>query len=497
MMTTIYTDNLTSATDKAWHALQSRNNDKDYSQFFFMYGEQPSRFEHNAVDRIVPVRLTPDRMRHRLSQIASWVRPVAGRAPTQHTGAPMEIVKNVLATPDPPLPKVDRVVDVPVLAADGSVHIKPGYSRRSRVFHEPAPNLDVPRVATRPTKAERRKAVELFRSELLADFPFVGEAERAHAVALILQPFVRDLIDGPTPLYLIEAPTPGTGKGLLAHAACWAAIGGPVATMTEGRDEDEWRKRVTATLRESPTAVLIDNLRERLDSAAVSAALTGTVWKDRKLGVSENLTLPNRATWIATGNNPALSGEIMRRSVRIRMDPDHEHPEDRVTFRHPDLLGWAASHRGNLIWAALTLSRSWIANGRRDGSAKRLGSFESWSRVMGGILELAEVPGFLGNLTDLREHAQAENDQMHAFLLAWYEQHGSTAIKARDVGQAAETLGVDPFSQRGKTALGKLLGQHKDRRYGNVILRRSKKQRDGVALWNVERVNQRPGNDSG
>src|SRR5205823_70439 len=107
------------------------------------------------------------------------------------------------------------------------------------------------------------------------------EAERAHALALFLQPFVRDLIDGPTPLYRIEAPTPATGKGKLVHAACWAATGAPVPAMTEGRDEDEWRKRITAVLIKSPVAVLIDNIREPLDSAALSAALTSEYWTDR------------------------------------------------------------------------------------------------------------------------------------------------------------------------------------------------------------------------
>ena len=36
--------------------------------------------------------------------------------------------------------------------------------------------------------------------------------------------------------------------------------------MTEGRDEDEWRKRLTAKLRNSPQFLLIDNLHRRLDS---------------------------------------------------------------------------------------------------------------------------------------------------------------------------------------------------------------------------------------
>jgi len=50
-------------------------------------------------------------------------------------------------------------------------------------------------------------------NELLGDFPFVDEASRAHTLALMLEPFVRPLIKGPTPLYLIDAPTRGGPGG--------------------------------------------------------------------------------------------------------------------------------------------------------------------------------------------------------------------------------------------------------------------------------------------
>src|SRR3712207_8294493 len=56
---------------------------------------------------------------------------------------------------------------------------------------------------------------------------------------------------------------------------------------TEGRDEDEWRKRITAKLATGSPVLLIDNLRRPLDSAAVAAAITATRWEDRLLGVSQ------------------------------------------------------------------------------------------------------------------------------------------------------------------------------------------------------------------
>lgn len=479
---TILANDLNRGTDQAWRILEQANCETASAEFVFLYGGQPSRFEHNDNNRLVPRTLTPDRMRHRLSRIAVWEKAQKEGKKVRQPGAPMEIVKNVLATPDPPLPVVARIVEVPVLDRDGRIHDRPGYGANARVFYEPAAELIVPKVRNVPTKQDRRRALSLLQDELLSDFPFVGEAEKAHALALALQPFVRDLIDGPTPLFLVEAPTPGTGKGLLVQAACWPAVGATTPPMAEGGDEDEWRKRITAALIEAPPAVLIDNVQDRLDSASLSAALTTTDWKDRRLGQSEMLTLPNRATWIATGNNPSLSGEIMRRSIRIRLDSHMESPEDRRDFRHSNLLEWVSRSRGELVWAALTLAKAWDAAGRPKGN-RSLGSFESWATVLGGILGHAEVPGFLGNLEQLREHAGSERDDVYAFLHDWHTMLDGTPVKANSLpAHLLERVGDLTPKQ-----LGLYLRRQTDRRYGDLILRASSK-RDGVQLWAVEEI---------
>src|SRR5262249_52130600 len=116
-------------------------------------------------------------------------------------------------------------------------------------------------------------------------------------------------------LHLIDAPSPGTGKGLLADVMSVPATGRSATIMTEGQDDAEWRKRITAVLVGGPAFILIDNLRERLDSAALSAALTGSTWTDRILGYTRLATVPVRAVWVATGNNISLSNELARRSV--------------------------------------------------------------------------------------------------------------------------------------------------------------------------------------
>ena len=196
---------------------------------------------------------------------------------------------------------------------------------------------------------------------MLGEFPFTGEAERAHALALLLLPFVRPMIAGPTPLHLIEKPAPGTGATLMVDAISVVTTGVGASVMVEGRDEDEWRKRLTAKLRTIPTMLLIDNLRRRLDSSSIAAALTAPYWEDRILGKSEMTRFPIRCTWVATGNNPQFSNEVARRLVRIRLDPHVDQPWMREGFRHPELLSWVRENRARLVAACLTLGRAWIA----------------------------------------------------------------------------------------------------------------------------------------
>ena len=233
-----------------------------------------------------------------------------------------------------------------------------------------------------PTPQQIAAARSLLLDDLLGEFPFVGEAERAHALALLLLPFVRPMISGPTPLHMVEKPAPGTGATLMVDAISIVATGTSASVMVEGRDEDEWRKRLTAKLREIPSILLIDNLRRQLDASSVAAALTAPYWEDRVLGKSEMVRFPIRCVWIATGNNPQFSNEIARRMVRIRLDPHEDQPWLREGFRHPNLLAWVWQNRARLVAACLTLGRAWIAAGM-PRHQKTIGSFEGWARGHG------------------------------------------------------------------------------------------------------------------
>ena len=235
--------------------------------------------------------------------------------------------------------------------------------------------------------------------------------------------------------------------------------------MVEGRDEDEWRKRLTAKLRDIPSMLLIDNLRRQLDASSVAAALTAPYWEDRVLGKSEMTRFPIRCVWIATGNNPQFSNEIARRMVRIRLDPHEDQPWLRKGFRHPNLLAWVWQNRPRLVAACLTLGQAWIAAGRPQ-HPETIGSFEGWAQVLGGILDVAGVPGFLGNLEDMYERADAEGSGWRVFIAQWWERFGTQPVGVADLFELAgqTDLPLARGDERAKrTSLGQALRRTRDR----------------------------------
>ena len=285
------------------------------------------------------------------------------------------------------------------------------------------------------------------------------------------------------PLYLIEKPSPGTGASV----------------MTEGRDDEEWRKRVTAKLRQIPSIILIDNLRARLDSSAVAAALTAPFWEDRVLGQSEMTRLPIRCLWIATGNNPEFSNEMARRLVRIRLDANVEQPWQRAGFRHPDLMVWVRANRARIVAACLTLCQAWIAAGKPRGT-RTIGSYENWAQVIGGVLETAGIPGFLGNLEEMMAASDSEGAGWSAFIAAWWDRFGTAEVAAADLFDVATFCDPAPpisgHTERAqKTAFGMSLTKMRDRVFdidGPRVRMRSAGTYRRAAKWKLELFREDP-----
>jgi putative DNA primase/helicase len=316
--------------------------------------------------------------------------------------------------------------------------------------------MTLPEVPEKPTKVQRDAALQLIIDKLLGEVAFASRTDRSHALALLLLPFVRALIDGPTPLHPIDAPTPGTGKGLLAEVLLYPALGDALPVMPELGDDEEMRKRLTSIFLAGYPVVLFDNVQGRVDSAALSAALTTRTWSDRVLGMSRTANVPVTQVWVMTGNNIDYSPEMARRLCPIRLDVTAmtkdanvaEHPWRRKIKREQPLREWAEEHRGELVAAALTVVRSWQAVGSPEWTGKPLGSFERWSKVMGGIIEHCGGTGFLSNLEVVYDQVVSERDQKCRFVETWATTYGAQLVTTEQLDLLSLTVG-DIFSLDG------------------------------------------------
>ncbi len=377
-----------------WDALEASNNPPT----LFQFGGSVCRIQRDSGGILLLKRLNLHEFRHHLARSAHWYR-TDQHGNVEDARPPDTVCQDMLAAPHYPLPIVTRIVEAPVFAADGTLVTDAGYHPHSLTYFDKASNLQLDQVPQHPSAADVKKARELILDDLLSDFPFVSDSDRAHLLALLLLPFVRNLIDGPTPLHLIESPIPGSGKGLVATVALIPAIGRDVTIIPPASSGEETRKRLTAALTEGVSVILLDNYRTMLDSAELAAALTAHVWKDRILGRTEMVTLPVRCAWVCTANNPVLSTEIARRSIRIRIDPVDERPWQRDQFKHPDLAAWAMDHRAELIWAVLIMLMNgsrWVslfpsasASGRSNGGPTSSAAFwEQWQFLVSSTIKI-------------------------------------------------------------------------------------------------------------
>lgn len=410
---------------------------------------------------------------------------------------PLDVVRDCLSLGHWRFPPLLGITEAPVIRPDGTVISEAGYDSATSLYYFPSPHLSVPRVPDRPTDGDVEAARELA-LEPLNNFPFDGAASRANAIATMLTPILRPMIDGPVPLAIIDKPQAGTGASLLAEVISLIATGRTAAVMVAQKDDEGWRKAITSLLLKGQLVVTIDNIESTLWAPSLAAILTATTFQDRILGRSEMAILPNRTTWIATGNNIRLAGDLPRRCIWVRLDAKIARPwlRDVSQFQHPHLTEWVLEHRGSILAAFLTIARSWVTAGRPPPAGlPNLGGYESFSRVVGGVLGYMGVTGFLANLDAMYDEADTETPQWSRFLQAWHDLVGpdpvTVAELASRLSENQEFGGSLPDALAGRDSrdynrrLGNALAKRNGVRYPNglMIVKAGEKRR--AVCWRV------------
>jgi hypothetical protein len=364
---------------------------------FFRFGSAIARTrmvlnESSQTERATIEVLSESSLAQAINRALDFVR-IGAKQKITPANAPKSLVSYIKESlpEDFKLPVVIGTTQTPVLMADGSIHDAPGYSAVTRLFHQPS--LPLPAISENPGKKEIKAARDLL-LEVFCDMPFAHESDRAHAIGLLILPFVRSLIAGDTPGHMLTKPVQGTGASLIAKATILLKTGEVGEPQNPPHENDEWQKTLLSSLLEAPDFCFFDDCGNLRSPALATVLTSGGKYKGRKLATNEMLYVPVRTVWMFAGNNPTLSKDLHRRMVHIRLDAGMADPAKGREFKHPELLPWLREMRPRVIAAVFTLARAWIRSGcPKSGTV--LASFERWSQVVGGILKVAEVPGFL------------------------------------------------------------------------------------------------------
>ncbi len=368
--------------------------------------------------------------------------------------AAMKILPAIIMTD---LPALDGVTNTPYLDQDGNVVAQDGYHPGTRlVLH--MRGLALPPISGTPAAGEVAAAVDLLAEHWLADFPFAAGADMVNVIAALLTMTGRHFFPL-APLFVVDASTPGSGKGLLVTTMVIIATGEPPRFMELPTDGEEQRKKITAAFLAGQSLITWDE-SHIIAGRTLAMTLTAEVYSDRVLGGNKMMSVTNRSTQVSLGNNVQVWGDMKRRVVPSRLVPDVEHPEHRTGFRHPNLELWVRENRGRLLAAVLTIWRHWIAEGR-PGADISMGSFERWSRAVGGALEAAAIPGFLSHTKEWLDNSDDDAPEWEEHLAALRRTYGHGSFTALEVAVRTgkgEDLGLPWFKRDPDVPMHKALG---------------------------------------
>lgn len=447
--------------------------------------------------------LNPDSLSHMLGgrlQYWQW-RKAGDNLYEADEDPPMRLVRQLLEMPGD-LKRVDAVLTAPVILPNGRLLSPPGYDTESRLFLNHLDPLSVP---DNPSIEQARKSLAVLMRPF-ERFPFATPLDRAALLAALLTAIERPAL--PTaPAFGFDAPVQGSGKTLLASCVGALATGGPVAVKphTAGRDDEETRKRILTSMMAGDRVLLWDNVLGIFDSASLAGMLTSQTFSDRVLGQSAQQTFQNRLLVLLTGNNLCLAGDMPRRVIRCRIDPQTDQPFAREFDLDP--LEWVLAHRMEMVTEGLTLINAWLTRdmlsieGRAPG---RMASFEVWDDLIRQTVAWVNrvvAPGEYGDVMELVLDAQNEDPEQQVLLALLDALHGAfggryfTAkevidhCRGFDSEQLAEAL--RDVSRGGElpntVSLGRILNNRKDRIVHGLVLRRVSGN-NNTALWQVKKA---------
>lgn len=368
------------------------------------------------------------------------------------------------------LPVLTGFARQPYFRDGGQLVMTAGYDREAcRIGVFDARKFELPE----PSRSEGERALAVLK-ELLAEFHFSTEQDRAVALSAILTASVRPSL-ALAPAFHVQASTPGSGKTYLCELIGLFASPAPNQKVTYPTTAEEASKVMLAVLLPGPAVVEFDDMdADWKPFSAVKRVLTAPTSSDRILGASKTATVSTRTLFLGSGNNVGPARDLLRRVMTIRLEPQVESPSTLQYRTSP--VARVRRHRERYVAAALTIIRSWQA----AGSPRTVSSIASYGDLWADYCRHPLIwLGVSDPVETIVAQLRADPDQevLGRFMKKWslhFGDESQTVRKVKDTAHVDEEL-FDAIAELPKVVEPRLginsnkLGWYLKRNLGRVV----------------------------
>lgn len=396
---------------------------------------------------------------------------------------------------------VKRIVCTPILV-NGQLVATPGFSADHEAW------IAAPQgVALEEPTYEAAKAALARLETWLAEFPFVDAEDRSVALAALLTAAMRASLPT-TPGIVVSKPQFGSGASTLCNIINVVLTGKPAAVVNFERGGEELDKHIGSNLLAGLPSVVIDNIPDGsvFNSRILAQVVSERTAQVRRLGQSVVVDVPCTQLALLNGNNVTVTEDLVRRFMRIDLNPHCEDPHRR-RFKRPNLVEEAQEARAQILSDIYTIVEAFRQSGSAVGTEIDLSGYTAWIEAVVRPLVWLGYPNPILSQKKL-ERGDPKKAQWQGILSAWLEVFGETAVTARDLLEEefpSETTSaararlqrlVSEMCERNGyrggnlgTSFGNRLRAIKDRVMHGMVVE-SAGERDHVALWRARRAEQ-------
>lgn len=294
-------------------------------------------------------------------------------------------------------PELLGVVGTPTMRPDGSLLTAPGYDAGTCFFL----SGDLPvKLPAAPTRDDAIAALKIIHGELLGEFAFVSDTDRAVAIAGMMTIVLRPAFPH-APGVLINAPARGSGKSYLHDLMALVGTGRPAAVSIWKANGEENDKRLDAMMLSQTPLIGFGNVNgTAVGGDTLNEIITGDSYRPRILGKSEAPEVSTLGTTvIINGNRLSAQEDASDRFLRIDLDTNLDNPRDRNYRGRP--AETVRRDRARYVGALLTIARAYVIAGRPG--AEDWSSFGAWSKLVRCALCWLDLPDIRQTTRDAAE----------------------------------------------------------------------------------------------